>query len=92
MHHEAEISVEADKLPLGAALIRMSRSSPGRYAKHEFGKLSIEKAQHLSDHFGFKNSITKPMTIAEIVNPNEKEYGLEKIRVMGFRREEVMMN
>lgn len=38
VHHEAEISVEADNLPLGPALIRMSRSSPGRYAKHEFGK------------------------------------------------------
>lgn len=38
VHHEAEISVEADKLPAGPALIRMSRSSPGRYAKHEFGK------------------------------------------------------
>ena len=38
VHHEAEISVEADKLPLGPAIIRMSRSSPGRYAKHEFGK------------------------------------------------------
>ena len=38
VHHEAEISVEADRLPAGPALIRMSRSSPGRYAKHEFGK------------------------------------------------------
>lgn len=38
VHHEAEISVEADKLPAGPVIIRMSRSSPGRYAKHEFGK------------------------------------------------------
>ena len=71
-----------------SALMRKGRL----IAKHEFGKLSIEKAQHLSDHFGFKNSITKPMTIAEIANPNEKEYAAEKVRVMGFRREEVMMN
>lgn len=37
-HHEAEIAVTAYKLPAGPALFRMSRSSPGRYATHEFGK------------------------------------------------------
>ncbi|TDH29043.1 M61 family peptidase [Segetibacter sp. 3557_3] len=37
-HHEAEISLTVDKLPAGPALFRMSRSSPGRYATHEFGK------------------------------------------------------
>lgn len=38
IHHEAEITVIADGLPATAAIFRMSRSSPGRYAKHEFGK------------------------------------------------------
>jgi predicted metalloprotease with PDZ domain len=38
VHHEAEISVTADGLPSAPALFRMSRSSPGRYATHEFGK------------------------------------------------------
>ena len=71
-----------------SALMRKGRL----IAKHEFGKLSTEKAQRLSDHLGLKNSINKPMTIAEITNPNDKEYGTEKIRVMGFRREEVMSN
>ncbi len=37
-HHEAEISLTVDKLPAGPAYFSMSRSSPGRYAKHEFGK------------------------------------------------------
>lgn len=37
-HHEAEITVIAEQLPAGAAVFQMSRSSPGRYAKHEFGK------------------------------------------------------
>ncbi|MDB5191904.1 MAG: peptidase [Segetibacter sp.] len=37
-HHEAEITVTAEKLPLAPAIFRMSRSSPGRYATHEFGK------------------------------------------------------
>src|SRR6476620_5376703 len=37
-HHEAEISIAVDGLPAGPAIFRMSRSSPGRYATHEFGK------------------------------------------------------
>lgn len=61
-------------------------------AKYEFGKLSIEKAQRLSNHFEFTNNITKPMTIAEIANPDEKENVIEKTEVLGFRRQEVMMN
>jgi predicted metalloprotease with PDZ domain len=38
VHHEAEISLTANGLPLTPAVFKMSRSSPGRYAKHEFGK------------------------------------------------------
>ena len=41
-------------------------------SKYEFGKLSIEKAQRLSDHIGLTQQIDKPMTIAEIANPHEK--------------------
>jgi predicted metalloprotease with PDZ domain len=37
-HHEANISVTASGIPAGKAIFRMSRSSPGRYATHEFGK------------------------------------------------------
>src|SRR5688500_8836413 len=37
-HYEAEISIAVNKLPAGAAYLRMSRSSPGRYATHECGK------------------------------------------------------
>ncbi|HUC79589.1 MAG TPA: hypothetical protein VMR70_01685, partial [Flavisolibacter sp.] len=37
-HHEAEITVTVKGLKPGAAIFRMSRSSPGRYATHEFGK------------------------------------------------------
>ncbi|MBD0288640.1 MAG: M61 family peptidase, partial [Flavisolibacter sp.] len=37
-HHEAEISLAVDKLPSAPVYFRMSRSSPGRYATHEFGK------------------------------------------------------
>lgn len=36
--HEAEISVEYSQLPPRPLELRMSRSSPGRYALHEFAK------------------------------------------------------
>src|SRR5690606_20604252 len=36
--HEAEISVTYTNLPAQALGLRMSRSSPGRYALHEFAK------------------------------------------------------
>jgi|SRR6476661_4532688 len=38
VHHEAFISMLILKVPAGPLQLRMSRSSPGRYAMHEFGK------------------------------------------------------
>ncbi|GAB3909686.1 M61 family metallopeptidase [Mucilaginibacter boryungensis] len=38
IHHEAEISLRIGNLPLSPLRVRMSRSSAGRYATHEFGK------------------------------------------------------
>ena len=61
-------------------------------AKYEFGKLSIEKAQRLSDHFGFDTIIEKPMTIAEIANQHEKEQKQDRIEIIGFRKKEELMN
>jgi len=37
-HHEAKIELVASDIPTRSAVFRMSRSSPGRYATHEFGK------------------------------------------------------
>lgn len=37
-HHEAEIAVTFPRLPAGPLTVWMSRSSPGRYAVHEFSK------------------------------------------------------
>src|SRR4051812_34074443 len=37
-HHEAEISMRVGNLPPAPLRVRMSRSSAGRYATHEFGK------------------------------------------------------
>jgi len=38
VHHEAEIELLVPDVPPGYLTFRMSRSSPGRYATHEFGK------------------------------------------------------
>jgi hypothetical protein len=38
IHHEAEIVMTVSDAPTGNFRVRMSRSSPGRYATHEFGK------------------------------------------------------
>ena len=71
-----------------SALMRKGRL----IAKYEFGKLSVRKAQRLSDRLGFRSLITKPMTIAEITNPDEKEYKTERTEAIGFRRRELIEN
>lgn len=38
IHHEAQVSLTIPNVPTGSLKVRMSRSSPGRYATHEFGK------------------------------------------------------
>ena len=38
VHHEAEVTLNIPNVPAGPLTFRMSRSSPGRYATHEFGK------------------------------------------------------
>src|SRR6201996_5480513 len=37
-HHEAQVELIVSDLTTRTAIFRMSRSSPGRYATHEFGK------------------------------------------------------
>ena len=61
-------------------------------AKYEFGKLSIAKAQKLSDHLGFNTVISKPMTVAEISNQHEQHFETKQIEVIGFRKGMVMEN
>lgn len=71
-----------------SALMRKGRL----IAKYEFGKLGIEKANRLSAHFGFDAVIDRPMTIAEIANPHEREQQPERKEVIGFRRKIELMN
>lgn len=73
---------------IDSALMRKGRL----IARYEFGKLGIEKAQRLSNHFGYNKTINNPMTIAEISNQNESSYESKTIQVMGFRREAALEN
>jgi len=61
-------------------------------AKYEFGRLSIEKSQRLSDHLGFKTVIKRPMTLAEISNQHEQNFETQQVQVIGFRREIIIEN
>jgi len=70
------------------ALLRKGRL----IARYEFEKLSIEKATALSKHLGLKNVVKRPMTLAEITNPEDNYQELTKTNVIGFRREMLMEN
>lgn len=68
------------------ALLRKGRL----IAKYEFKKLDTVKAQTLSDHLGFGKKIDRPMTIAEITNPDDMDGSKPQVHAIGFRREVVM--
>ncbi|MGB4843329.1 MAG: AAA family ATPase [Ferruginibacter sp.] len=70
------------------ALLRKGRL----IAKYEFGKLNADKAQKLSNHLGFAKQISRPMTIAEITNPDDMDGAKPSVQVMGFRRQHELMN
>src|SRR5271165_6505863 len=57
-HHEAQIELIVSDIPTRTAVFRMSRSSPGRYATHEFGKNVYDV--YATDEAG------KPLTINRI--------------------------
>ncbi len=71
-----------------SALLRKGRL----IAKYEFGKLSTDKSQSLSNHLGLDQLIVKPQTLAEITNPNQLHFETPQVNVIGFRREMVMAN
>ena len=68
-----------------SALMRKGRL----IARYEFGKLSVAKAQKLSDHFKYEKTIARPMTIAEIANQHEESYEAKQVNVIGFRKHEL---
>lgn len=70
------------------ALLRKGRL----IARYEFGKLSTDKARKLSNHLGLKTEIHKPMTLAEITNPDDNYSAPVKTNVIGFKREVLIEN
>ncbi|MCH7473736.1 MAG: hypothetical protein IIA27_03620, partial [Gemmatimonadetes bacterium] len=58
VHHEAEISISFTDLPAVPLELRMSRSSPGRYALHDFAKNVY--SVRAEDENGFPLQITRP--------------------------------
>ena len=73
---------------IDSALLRKGRL----IARYEFGKLGINKAQKLSDHFGFDRLINEPMTVAEIANPGQKDETKHQASVIGFARKPVQID
>lgn len=70
VHHEARISVTYNDLPADLEVLemRMSRSSPGRYALHEFAKNVYQVSAQ--DRAGNPLSITRPSPYQwDIANP-----------------------
>jgi SpoVK/Ycf46/Vps4 family AAA+-type ATPase len=72
---------------IDSALMRKGRL----IARYEFGKLSIAKAQKLSDHLKLGTTITRPMTVAEITNQHEQNFETKQVNVIGFRRDAAVM-
>jgi hypothetical protein len=65
---------------IDSALMRKGRL----IASYEFGKLTIQKAQRLSDYLKLNQVITSPMSLAEITNPCAKDYEVKRTNVIGF--------
>lgn len=61
-------------------------------AKYEFGKLGVEKAKRLSQHFGHDMEINEAMTIAELSNPHEPVAEEPTKHVIGFKRHVELYN
>lgn len=75
-------SFNTDLSKVDDALMRKGRLI-GRY---EFRELETEKAQRLSDKLGFSTEITRPMTLTEIYNQEEKQHEpLERNSYIGFK-------
>jgi hypothetical protein len=63
------------------ALLRKGRL----IAKYEFKELSVAKAQRISDELGYKRTITKPMTLSDLYNQDEPDFGKQEPPKIGFQ-------
>jgi len=69
VHHEAEIAATFTGLPAGEAEFRMSRTSPGRYALHEFMKNIYDVK--VTDGAGNELETTRPDPYSWLVNDHD---------------------
>jgi hypothetical protein len=69
------------------ALLRKGRL----IARYEFGKLETVKAQALAKHLQKPIAVNKPMTLAEITNPEETHHETKQVNIIGFRRLEPVL-
>lgn len=70
MHQQIIATFNCDLKSIDPALLRKGRL----IANYEFNKLDIESSKILSGKLGFGiETITEPMTLAEIYNQNESE-------------------
>ncbi|MFC4233132.1 AAA family ATPase [Parasediminibacterium paludis] len=69
------------------ALLRKGRL----IARYEFSKLATVKAQALAKHLQKPIQVNKPMTLAEITNPEETHHETKQVNVIGFRRLEPVL-
>lgn len=79
-------SFNTDISKIDQALMRKGRL----IAKYEFKKLSVEKAQKLSDSLGFSNLINREMSLSEIYNQDQMEFTDETSASIGFGRRRVI--
>mgnify|MGYP006892816854 FL=1 len=69
MHQQIIATFNCDLASIDPALLRKGRL----IANYEFNKLDIESAKTLSDKLGFgRDSVTEPMTLAEIYNQGDQ--------------------
>ncbi|AXT18780.1 PDZ domain-containing protein [Flavobacteriaceae bacterium AU392] len=69
VHHEAVINATFTGLPVGEAEFRMSRTSPGRYALHEFMKNIYDVK--VTDGVGNELKTTRPDPYSWLVNGHD---------------------
>ncbi len=56
-------------------------------AEYEFGKLSVAKAQALSDHLQLNATVQQPVTLAELTNAGAMDFTKPALQPIGFKRQ-----
>lgn len=60
-------------------------------AEYEFGKLSVAKAQALSDHLQLNVTVQQPVTLAELTNAGAMDFTKPALQPIGFKRQEELV-